>query len=233
MGEDDDGRAGSEPAHVVLEPGELGRTEAGEAAGLEVHDVDQPDEVDALAVEAVPAIALRPLAMAGLVGSAPIQPVMLAGNVANLAVGALDDLFGGVELPGLGEMADIAGMDQESRLGRQLADPPERGRQGLVRMRIGILVEADMGIADLDEGEASHARRLGVAHQDRARHAPAHGPQHTGPGPGHAFQKPATVQSVRADDSVIALFRDLLRHVVLSGFGGGDAGPYPEAPAFL
>src|SRR5512135_476124 len=68
MGEDDDGRAGGEPAHVVLEPGELVRTEAGEAAGLEIHDVDQRDEVDALAVEAVPAIALRPLAMARLVG---------------------------------------------------------------------------------------------------------------------------------------------------------------------
>src|SRR5689334_3381536 len=86
MGEDDDGRARGEPAHVVLEPGELVRTEAGEAAGLEVDDVDEGDEVDALAVEAVPAIAPRPLTMVGLVGSPAIQPVMLAGNVVDLAV---------------------------------------------------------------------------------------------------------------------------------------------------
>src|SRR5215475_9098366 len=124
MGEDDDGRARSQPAHVGLEPGDLVRTEAGQAACLEVHDIDEGDEVDALALEAVPAVALRSLTVAGLVGSPAIEPVMLAGNVVDLAVGALDDLFGGVELSRLGEVSDVAGMDQEGGFGRQLGDLP-------------------------------------------------------------------------------------------------------------
>ena len=54
-----------------------------------------------LAVEAVPAVALRALPMARLEGLAAVQPIMLTGNVVHLAVGVLDDLLGRVELVGL------------------------------------------------------------------------------------------------------------------------------------
>src|SRR5260370_42624937 len=54
MSEHDDGRAAAEARDVLLEPVELRRSEVPQAAGLEVQNVDQADEVNALVVEALP-----------------------------------------------------------------------------------------------------------------------------------------------------------------------------------
>ena len=62
--EDDDGRAAGEPFHIIFEPLELLGAELAQAAGLQVHHVDQADEVHAFVIEAVPAVALRALAVA-------------------------------------------------------------------------------------------------------------------------------------------------------------------------
>src|SRR5216684_3445134 len=117
MGEDNDGRAGGKTADVILEPGELVGAQGGEASGLEADHVDQRDKMDALAIEAVPAVALCARAMALQIGLAVVEPVMLAGYVVNIAADVLDDLLGRVELSRLREMGDVAGMDDECGLG--------------------------------------------------------------------------------------------------------------------
>src|SRR4051794_21016708 len=89
--EDDDRRAGGEAADVILEPGDLFLAEAGQTARLEIDDIDQPDEMNALAVEAIPAGALRALSVTLHVRMAIIQPVVLAWNVMDLAMGPFDD----------------------------------------------------------------------------------------------------------------------------------------------
>src|SRR5262249_47412220 len=68
MREHDDWRAGREPFDVFLHPFELLVAELGEArgfeAGREIEDVDEGNEVYAAVIEAVPALALRPFAVA-------------------------------------------------------------------------------------------------------------------------------------------------------------------------
>src|ERR1051325_7471043 len=59
MSEHDDGRAGAQALDVLLEPVELSRSEVPQAAGLEVQNVDQADEVNAFLVEALPSGARR------------------------------------------------------------------------------------------------------------------------------------------------------------------------------
>ena len=54
MREDHKGRARTETLHVVFEPFELLVSELTQTAGLEVEDVDQANEMDAILVEAVP-----------------------------------------------------------------------------------------------------------------------------------------------------------------------------------
>ena len=55
VGEDDDGRGGGEGCEVLLQPGELFGAEL--AHGVDLEGVVEADEVDALVVEAVPAVA--------------------------------------------------------------------------------------------------------------------------------------------------------------------------------
>ena len=97
--------------------GQAGRFEA----GIEVEHVDQPDEMHAAGIEAVPAAPLGLLAVAREIGLAVVDigDVVLAGDVEDLLVGALDHLVGGVPLRLFRQVADIAGMDQEGRLRRQ------------------------------------------------------------------------------------------------------------------
>jgi len=64
-------------------------------------------------------------------------------------------------------------------------------------VRIGRLVEADMAVADLQEGEPFRFGRLRRTDQSqRARHAARNGPEHAGAGPGHAFKDAAAAYSV-------------------------------------
>src|SRR5437016_12525276 len=56
--EDDNRRARSETLHVGLEPLELVVSELSQTTGLEIHDINQPNKMDAVLIEAVPARAL-------------------------------------------------------------------------------------------------------------------------------------------------------------------------------
>src|SRR5262245_56119849 len=52
--EHDDGRAAREPLDVILEPFELFVAERAKAAGFEIHNVDQSDEVHSVLIETLP-----------------------------------------------------------------------------------------------------------------------------------------------------------------------------------
>ena len=78
-------------------------------------------------------------------------------------------------------------------------DPPhgslQRGRHVGVRR----LVEADVAVADLHEGEIGLRGWLHRFAEDaRGRHAAGKGPDEAGAGPGHALQKSAAVDAVGA-----------------------------------
>ena len=89
-----------------------------QAAGLEVHDVDEGDEVGALVVERVvaapPGLHIgRLFAVAVEVGVGD-EDVMFAGDVEGaVGLNGLEELIDGVEFLGLGEVGEVAGVEEE------------------------------------------------------------------------------------------------------------------------
>ena len=74
---------------IVLEPGELLGAEIAEAAGLEVDDVDEADEVHAAGVEGIPAGALGAAAVALAIElDLLVDEVVLAGHVMHVELGS-------------------------------------------------------------------------------------------------------------------------------------------------
>ena len=186
---------------------------------MQVDDIDQTDEVHAVGVEAVPAVAVRPLAVMIEVALAVVfQDVVLTGHGVDLQIGGAQQLRASIELLGCRKMSNIAGVDQEGGLvfhrGHMTQCLLERaGDVGIHR-----LVEAQMTVADLGEGEAGLGR-LGLSDDARPRDAAGDGPDHGAAGPGHAFQESAPVGVVRLDAHVIVL------QVTLTALPGG-AGYY-------
>ena len=78
-------------------------------------DVDQTDEMHAAVIEAVPARALRALAVALEIALAVVvEDVVLAGHVEDLSVLTLfSTCCSGVELARLREVRDVAGVKHE------------------------------------------------------------------------------------------------------------------------
>ena len=77
-------------------------------------DVDQPDEMDAVMVEAIPAFPLGFLAESLEVLRVVADDVVLAGHIEDLTgLHPLEDLCDGVELIGCREMGEVAGVDQK------------------------------------------------------------------------------------------------------------------------
>ena len=76
---------------------------------------------------------------------------MLAGNVVHVEAGLGDDAVGVVEFGRLGEMRDVAGMNDERWLHRQGLDFVDRFLERAEGVGIGRLVETDMAVADLQE----------------------------------------------------------------------------------
>ena len=122
MREDHDGRAALQPLDVLLQPRELLVPERTEPAGLEIHDIDQADEVDAVLIEAVPARALRALAEPLQIapGRRP-RDVVFARGRRRPAPTARTALLQRVEFRWLREVREISGVKYERRrLGRGL-----------------------------------------------------------------------------------------------------------------
>src|SRR5262249_4396655 len=91
-------------------------------------------------------------------------------------------------------MGDVAGVDHKVGLGRYSLDLGDRDTQRPERIWVSGLVEADMTVADLEEGESRSFSGKGVAEEAVAekaqgfRHAARQSPQHAGAGPDHAFE---------------------------------------------
>ena len=170
VGEHHDRRRGRLALEVVGEPGDLLVTQRAEAAGLQVDHVDEADEVHAVLVEAVPAGALGVLAVALAVElDLFVDDVVLARHVVHVEAGGLDDAVGVVELLRLRQVGDVAGVDHELGLGRQRLHLGDRLLQRAGGVGIGGLVEADMAVADLKEGQPG--RLCGQCRLDEAERA--------------------------------------------------------------
>ena len=79
---------------------------------------------------------------------------MLAGHVVHVEASLGDDPVGVVEFGRLGQMRDIAGMNDEGWLHRQGLDLVDRLFERADGVGIGGLVETDMAVADLQEASA-------------------------------------------------------------------------------
>src|SRR5581483_7486300 len=115
--------------------------------------------------EAPPAETLRLLAVALAEGLRVVAlGVVLAGDVMDVGLDALQDLARRVELGGLREVRDVARVEHEVGRLREGVDLLDRllDRDGRVGVRL--LVEAEVSVADLDEREVGSlggvARRL-------------------------------------------------------------------------
>jgi hypothetical protein len=102
-----------------------------------------------------------------------VDEIVLARHVMHVELGLRDDALGVVELGGLRQMGDVAGVDHEGRLHRHRLDLVDRLLERAERVRIGRLVEADMAVADLQEGQAGGlASRLRLADRPSERGTP-------------------------------------------------------------
>jgi hypothetical protein len=227
VGEDDDRCARAESGDVLFEPIELLPAEDTEAAGFEVHDVDEADEVDAAVVEALPA---------GAVGAAPVafeeqlrvvgEDIVFAGDVKRAAdYGLADNLGTGVEFFWFGEVRDVARVEEErGALGKgiDLCDRMfERADDVFVRR----FVEADVAVAELDECEVGGrcGARL-LAEGLRCEEAAGQGPDDAGAAQAMQLKKPRrSTPSASMVLSVVLVSRLLVVECVMVLFLVGGA----------
>ena len=157
--EDDDGRALRQAREILLQPVELLLAEHAEAAFLDRGDIHQADEMHAFLVEAEPAGAVRALAEAlEILRAVVAQDVVLAGHEEDLlGFAVLEHLLEIVELLGLRELREIAGVQDEIRRLRQRIDPRDGLAEGRGDIGIRRLVKADVAVADLHEVERRRA----------------------------------------------------------------------------
>ena len=150
----------------------------------------------AVVVEAVPAVAIHAAAEACEERLAVVTDhVVLAGDVEHLAGPCLFQQFGhGVELLGLGQVRQVAGMHHEIGSLRLRVDQCDRLAQAGDRIGVGRLVEADMAVADLHEAEGGVLRRGVLEQRAGVRDAAMHQPQRAGAGPGHALEEAPPVR---------------------------------------
>ena len=166
---------------------------------------------------------------------------MLAGHEQH-AVGAqlAQHLVRRVELVGLRELRDIAGVQHErGALGERV-----EARDGLAQRAghvvVRVLVEADVAVADLREQEAARRRvaRRRAAEHARHRHAAIERPEQTRASPRHAAEKAAAVDAV-VEHVVERIFRNGWRQrhggsgagrgeVVLADETRAPTGPFPR-----
>jgi hypothetical protein len=81
-----------------------------------------------------------------------VEHVVLAGNVVHVEPRLRDDAIGIVEFRRLGEVGDIASVNDEGRLDRKRIDLVHRFLERAERIGVRRLVESDMAVADLQEG---------------------------------------------------------------------------------
>src|SRR5205814_4582684 len=164
--EDNDRRAVGNGFQIVRDPRELILAEDAQPALANVEDVIQADEVRALMIEARPAVAFCSLAETfEILFAVVVQDIVLARDVEDAArLTILQNLLQRVELLWLGEMRQVAGVENEIRRRRQRVDLGHRFLQGAEHILVSLLVETNVAVADLHEGEISAGlRRLRAA----------------------------------------------------------------------
>ena len=111
--------------------------------------------MNAVIVEAVPTLPLGAFTVAGKIGLAQalVDNVMLARDVVNVEFDLTDDLISVVEFVRLGQMCDLAVWIMKAGRDFSVPSPCRSLRATCQRVRIGWLVEADMAVADLQEGK--------------------------------------------------------------------------------
>ncbi len=159
MGEYDDRGAGGASLEIRSDPVQLLRTEAPQSSGLEIQNVDQRDEVHAGVIKAVITPVLRGLAeprevfAAGRIGN-----VMLPGGGVQFRGSQLrEQLLGEIKFRSLGQVGDVARVDDQRRLPGQTVHKVNRAAERAADIRIGVFRETDVGIAELDEQRCSDA----------------------------------------------------------------------------
>src|SRR5262249_42920243 len=202
---EDDDRGRCRPAlEVALQPFGLLVPEIAQPAGLEIDHVDEADEVHAVGVEAVPARAFGAATVAVAVElHVLVENIVFARHVMHVEPRLRDDAVGVVEFGRLGEMGDIAGVNDEGWLDRKRIDLVQRFLERADSVRVRRLVESDMAVADLQEGQPTRFDGPCLAdNAHRARDPAGDGPQDAGTGPGHAFENFAP-----ADAALVVVIR--------------------------
>src|SRR5207248_549858 len=116
----------------------------------------EADEVHAAAVERIPTVAGRSLSIAAEIRLPVVgRDIVLAGNVEDPPrLERSQNLCGGVELPGLRELRDVAGVQHERRSLWQRVQLCDGVLQRADDIGVRLLVEPDVAVADLREEDA-------------------------------------------------------------------------------
>ena len=93
-------------------------------------------------------------------------------------------------------MAEVAGVDDEIGRDRKRVDLVDGRLECAVHIGIRRFIEADMAVADLNEGQITFGITHLLAKGARSGNPAGNAPNHPRTGPGHALQKSATVYSV-------------------------------------
>src|SRR5580658_3177354 len=176
----DDRRACGEAGDVLAEPIQLLRADRAES--FQLNAVVKTDEVYALVVEALPGLAAGRFAEAIEKQFAVVtSDVVFAGDIEHfLLTKAFKDLVESVEFGGLGKVGQVAGVENQVRLTDSRVDLVHGHLQGTVDVAVSRLVEADLTVADLNEGEVGgFGLVVGSAEELRARYAPGERPYHS------------------------------------------------------
>src|SRR5262245_6674530 len=146
----------------VFKPFELLVTELAQPAGLQIQHVNQPNEVNAVLVKAVPTRTFAfDILQVPLTVHLPsiIEHVMLPRDVEDvLSSAALKNLVKRVELFGFRQLCDISGVNKERRWSRHRVDAVESNFECLGNILIRRFVKPDMAIADLQKAQISSRR---------------------------------------------------------------------------
>src|SRR5262249_13746842 len=148
--EDDDRGRCRAALEVALQPFELLVAAIAHAGGLEIDHVDEADKMHAVSVEAIPARAFGAATVTVAVElHVFVENVMFTRNVMHVEQSLRDDAVGIVEFGWLGEVGDIAGMNDEGWLHAKSLDLADRFLERAEGGGIGRLVEPDLAVADL------------------------------------------------------------------------------------
>ena len=116
----------------------------------------------------------------------------------------------GVELLGLCEMGNVAGVNQEFGLGLEGFDPIKGDLQGGRDIRVRRLVESHMAVAQLHEAQlAVHFLLGGFTERVGTENSALHNAKRARPRPSHAFQKSSAINAVMVV-VVVVLADDLI-----------------------